>query len=293
MTTSNIENNSAKLPTSIFRKFFIFTEFWSGTRISPESLLVKTHTGGDASPFFWIGAPNELVDFTNALGTDRSIYCLPNTVNVIPPTTANITAISQYFAQEIVKAYADGPYLIGGLCNSAFSAYETAKILKEQGNEIGLLLMIERDVPNQDLIINFFRKLYWVFETSNRWMIYFSRNPKAIKNFIWSYFSKHILRKQIETNMITDDILIMPDDLAADRTNKENYKLSGYTGNVDLIYVKWGLLGYFNFKYFHKYWKNLATDGFNIHIIDGRFHMPPNWLEIAKITKKILEGHNL
>jgi hypothetical protein len=285
--------NSKKLPSGVYRKFFMLTDYWQGSRVDPESLLVKIHSGGDAAPFFWVGAPNELIEMISAVGEDRSIYCIPNTVNVLSPIKSTIIELGQYFADEIVKANPEGPYLLGGLCNSAFTSYEIAKILEEKGKQVGLLLMIERDVTQKNIIILLFRKIYWFIETFNRWTIFFSKNPGKFFALLAQKFSQYILRRKVVGEPIRDEILLLPDDLVFDKSNKDNYKLAGFKGKVDLIYVKWGLLGYFKFNYFRKLWDELALNGANFHIIDGKFHMPPNWRAVATITKQILQDNHL
>ncbi|MDD5269024.1 MAG: thioesterase domain-containing protein [Methylococcales bacterium] len=265
MTVSN--DLDYKLSSSLYRSLLILTDFWSGTRISPESLIVKVHDGGDGVPFFWAGTPIDIVNLPNYIGQDRSIYCFSGTYGMSLPTEENIKMLAVYYKNEILKAWPSGPYLLGGHCTAALISYEIAKLLTNENREVKLLVITELDVPDKRLITRLFRRIYSLLENQYIW----SRSFK--ENFIDA--SKSLVKKLISKK--DNDISI----------NRELYCFSGYSGHIHLIYVRWGLLGYFSFKFFQRYWRNLALGGADFHIIPGRVHTPDGVI-VAKIIKKLI-----
>jgi len=67
------------------------------------------------------------------------------------------------------------------------------------------------------------------------------------------------------------------------------YQLTEYPGAVELIYIQWGLMGYFQFDFFQRYWHKLALGGIRVEIIAGYLHDQPNWTAVAEIIQARLK----
>jgi hypothetical protein len=260
-----------KLSSKLYRGLLILTDFWSGARISPDSLIIKVHDGGDGIPFFWAGTPIDIVDLPSYIGQERSIYCFAGTYGMWQPTEENIKMLAAYYKNEILKAWPSGPYMLGGHCTAALICYEIAKLLMNENREVKLLVVTELDIPDKSPVTKRFRKIYGYFENQYYWTERFKKNPvDTFKNIVKKLSSKK--------------------EEASGGAGREIYPISGYTGHIHLIYVRWGLLGYFSFKHFQKYWESLALGGANFHIIPGRIHTPDGVI-VAKIIKKLI-GEN-
>jgi hypothetical protein len=257
-----------KLSARLYRGLLILTDFWSGTRASPESLIIKVHDGGDGVPFFWAGTPIDIVNLPDYIGQERSVYCFAGTYGMWQPTEEHIKMLAGYYKNEILKVWPSGPYMLGGHCTAALISYEIAKLLINENREVKLLVFTELDVPDKDLMKRFFRRIYGYFENQYIW----SRRFK--ENFVET--CKSLVKKLVSKK--DNNIGI----------SSEFYRFSGYSGHIHLIYVRWGLLGYFSFKYFQKYWRNLALSGASFYIIPGRVHTPDG-VKVAKIIKKIID----
>jgi hypothetical protein len=306
MTLDEITNY--KLPKPLYRRFLMMTELWLGTRASPGSLMIKAHSGGNAAPFFWTGSPDDLPEFYRNIGNTRSIYCFPSTLFVVPHTVVNIRSLAIYYTSEILKVNPKGPFFLGGNCTAAYLTYEIGKVLIECGHKVDLMILCERDVCQKDLVLNLTRRLFWRIERFNRWLPEFKINPwKNTKILFVSKIinvTKYIIVLSQKLFKLNKPKVAHENQINHYAGNSHENELSeengyhgleplctmeGYSGKVHLIYIKWGGLGFYQFKFFQKYWKNLATGGSIFHIIEGKYHWPVDWNAIAKISIKLIE----
>jgi amino acid adenylation domain-containing protein len=78
----------------------------------------------------------------SAIGSDRPFYALhPHGLqgDAVPPT---IEAMAMDRLKQIREIQPHGPYLIGGYCNGALIAFHAARLLREAGEEVATLLMV-------------------------------------------------------------------------------------------------------------------------------------------------------
>ena len=269
--------------------------------------MVKTHSGGDAAPFFWTGSPEELPDFDRNIGNARSIYCFPCTLFVVPHTDSNIRALAIYYTAELLKVNPNGPYFLGGNCTAALLTYEVGKLLTECGHKVDLMILCERDVCQTDMILNLCRSLFGRIERFNRNLPDYKKNPWQSAKFIFLSLCINFLKlmsfpiwKVIKSNnpkYLQEKLANPPlgraveneiSDLGIYQGSEPLYTMAGYNGKVHLIYIKWGSLGFYRFKFFQKYWRNLATGGSIFYIIEGKYHWPVDWDAISKISKQLM-----
>src|SRR5690606_36209495 len=59
----------------------------------------------------------------------------------IPTVPTSVEAMAEFYASEIRKHQAQGPYIVGGLCAGGVIAYELARRLAEDGADTKLLLL--------------------------------------------------------------------------------------------------------------------------------------------------------
>jgi hypothetical protein len=272
-----------QLPSRLYRRFLMLTDAWEGVRANPGSLLIKCYAGGAGLPFFWSGTPDNFPSFYAALGNDRSIYGLSSTYGVIPPSADNIGALAKYYAAEIIKVQPQGPYLLGGYCEAALISYAIAKLLLKQGHAVGALILFDRDVTDQTLPLKIARRVFKLIENLLNRRQQFSENP-------WLCIKDFLLTKQFQLLGVLTSIQSKLSRKPLEKTAElPKYTLSDYPGVVDLIYVKWGLLGYFQFAFFQRYWHKKALGGMRIEIIPGFAHHNPDWPAVAEIARTRLK----
>jgi thioesterase domain-containing protein len=105
-----------------------------------RSRLVPLQPEGSALPLFLLQGTMEIA---RKMDPDQPFYtCLPHGEDgmPVPPTVSEIAAD---YIREIRVMQPRGPYLIGGFSFSGLVAFEMAQQLRAQGEELGLLVMID------------------------------------------------------------------------------------------------------------------------------------------------------
>ncbi|MEQ1560344.1 MAG: hypothetical protein ABL933_15595 [Methyloglobulus sp.] len=278
-----------RLPSKIYRRFLILTDAWEGSRATEGSLLIKVHEGGDGIPLFWCGTPDTLPGFYKKMGYDRSIYCFCGTFGVLPPTEETITALGKYYTAEIVKSQPNGPYLLGGFCEAGLISYEVARNMHLYDYKVALLVMFEVDVTRADYWLLLAREAFRTREKLVSRRKQFAVDPKrCIEEILinkWQYFVIKPLKWA--RNLVSQGTVTQKQ---AEPLLDNKYKLATYPGDVDFIYIKWGLLGYFQFKFFQRYWNVLVQGNKDFTVIMGSVHNSPNWHAVAKIIKEKIKN---
>ncbi len=99
-------------------------------------------------PFFFLhgdwtgGPPLFCMTIARSLGSEQPFYALdPYSFNG-PYMPLTLEEMATVYLQSLRSVQPEGPYLLGGFCSGAFVAYEIARQLQEQGQEVALLQMI-------------------------------------------------------------------------------------------------------------------------------------------------------
>jgi hypothetical protein len=283
--STTIKIPDPKLPSGIYRRFLILTDAWNGERASPGSLLIKVYEGGKGLPLYWCGTPDTLPSFYEQIGQDRSIYCLCGPYGVLAPTEETICGLGSYYAEEIIKTQPDGPYLLGGYCQAGLVSFEIAKVMQAHDYQVGLLTLFDVDVTRTDYWLLIAREMFHLREKLVRRRDQFSQDPVlCIKEILANKWQQLVV---MPISWITN--LFRQKSLPPNETGQlleSRYKLAAYPGIIHFIYVKWGLLGYFQFKFFQRYWNAFAQGGCDFTIIPGSVHNRPSWPTVAKITNQ-------
>jgi len=112
------------------------------------SNLIPIQPGGSKRPFFWVHG-----DFSNAylpryLGSDQPLYGLEHqSQDGKPARYTSVESIATNYLREIRSVQARGPYYLGGYSFGGCVALEIARQLKEQGQEVALLALLEPPRP--------------------------------------------------------------------------------------------------------------------------------------------------
>ena len=118
--------------------------------------LVPMHSGegGPRAPFFLVagmfGNVLNLRHLAHLLGTDRPFYGLQarGLYGDEDPHRTIEEAARDYIA-EMRQVQAEGPYMLGGFSGGGITAFEIARHLEAQGEEIGAVILLDTPLPQR------------------------------------------------------------------------------------------------------------------------------------------------
>lgn len=122
--------------------------FESLIREESETLLVRIQPHGDKEPLFFIhpvgGSVFCYTELARQMGKERPVYGIkaPGLAPGTDPLT-NISDMAGQYIRIIRDVCPSGPYLLGGVSAGGNTAYEIARDLRGQGEEIRLLTLID------------------------------------------------------------------------------------------------------------------------------------------------------
>ena len=140
---------------------FIRTAF---TLAAPATTVVAVRSEGTRPPFFAVPAHNGdvfcYVHLARCLGQDQPFYALqPPGLDGARAPAETIEALAAHFVRELRAFLPGGPYLLGGFCVGGAVAFETARQLREQGEDVRLLVLLGSPHPVAFRTYNRARKL--------------------------------------------------------------------------------------------------------------------------------------
>jgi thioesterase domain-containing protein/acyl carrier protein len=119
----------------------------------PESFVVAIQRNGPKPPFFGIHALGGDVllyrDLARHLGPDQPFYGLrAQQLNGTKFGYASVEEMAQHYIKEIQKVQPNGPYFLGGVSFGGLAAFEMARQLEAQGQEVALLALFDAATPD-------------------------------------------------------------------------------------------------------------------------------------------------
>ena len=117
------------------------------------SSIVPIRASGHKTPFFHVGAYMESIlaftELNQYLDDERPFYGIqPQGLDDESKIQHDIDDMAEYYISEMKMIQPEGPYLIGGHCAGAIVAYEMAKKLEAQGDEVAMLAVVDSPAPN-------------------------------------------------------------------------------------------------------------------------------------------------
>ena len=116
------------------------------------SCLVPIQGGDGRPPFFCIHAEGGEVlfyrDFARLLGQEQAVYGLQaRGLDGEQPPHATFEEMAAHYVEEIRRVQAEGPYFLGGHCYGGVVMFEMAQQLRQQGQKVALLAMMDGSAP--------------------------------------------------------------------------------------------------------------------------------------------------
>jgi amino acid adenylation domain-containing protein len=129
-----------------------FARLLSGEETSSVEILIPIQTGGDAPPVFGIPGAGATVlslqPLSKALGAQQPFYGLQGLG--LDGTTSPLTSVEQTARANVAamkKVQPHGPYSLIGHSYGGVVAYEMARLLLEQGEEVASLTLLDSIAP--------------------------------------------------------------------------------------------------------------------------------------------------
>jgi amino acid adenylation domain-containing protein len=110
--------------------------------------VVRLREGGQGTPLFLVAwAGGEVLpyrDLAQSLEVDLPVYGLqaPGVDHRASPL-GSVDALARHYVAEVRRVQPHGPYRLGGFCFSGLVAYEMARLLMADGEEVSLLALLD------------------------------------------------------------------------------------------------------------------------------------------------------
>jgi amino acid adenylation domain-containing protein len=168
-----------------------------GEAFPPCPTALEIQGGKGARPFFAVATPgvNALgyVALARHLGKDQPLYKLQKHALARPGEPYSPEAF-EALAAECVRAMREiqpkGPYYLGGMCEGARIAYDMARLLESQGEEVALLAILDTWALEHTQI----RPLWHLYYYSQRWKLFRNRPGEQKRREVLAVLKKKFRR---------------------------------------------------------------------------------------------------
>jgi len=245
------------------------------------SSLVPLQPGGSKQPFFFVApfvvSVLSLNELSHYMAPDRPLYGLqPQGLDGKQPIHSTIEEMAAHYIQEMKSLQPQGPYMIGGHCAGSWVAFEIAAQLKEQGEEIGALIIIDAEPPNfepppTDLSYYLHRGLHYLQE---------GRFYHALE---WKI--KKRLEKKLAPQLLSEQEQQLQKVRAIHNKAYDNYLAPLYSGPILFLRShEWSSL---KDTTWHKNWELLTTGKVESDIIPGAHSEMLNEPNVRVLAQKL------
>jgi thioesterase domain-containing protein/acyl carrier protein len=117
--------------------------------IALDSRLVPLRTGGSGPPIFLMPQILLFEQLAHELGATQPVYALELLEEDITPefATANFESFARRYSEIIRAVQPSGPYFLGGWCMWGLVAYEVARVLEKDGEQVAYVLVMDAASP--------------------------------------------------------------------------------------------------------------------------------------------------
>ena len=109
----------------------------------------KEHAGPRQLPFFFLGGDPTFRPLSQRLSELREFHSLGLRMSLIAKLkdASSLECIAEQLVQSIRERRPEGPYMLGGWCAHGLLAFETARQLQAQGQEVAQVVLLETVNP--------------------------------------------------------------------------------------------------------------------------------------------------
>lgn len=261
------------------------------------SALVPIRASGESLPLFCVHAGGGHVFFYNALahhmGVDQPVYAIqPVGLDGVASYHESIEEMATHYVAEIKRVQPNGPYALLGTCFSNSVCFEMAKQLKDSGEEIALLAIIDSAVHDWTFVAppTFFQKVQrlpgrvWRFGQRFR-----SNAGEAISKMISAKRNK--LRDLVDDNLYVlknkqaKNLVKMQDKLA---DLYLDYDWQRFPGQITLIRSR-QLSEDPAYDFHLGQWEELTDRPLVVHVVDGHHETLFDEPEVQHLSRQLGE----
>jgi thioesterase domain-containing protein len=220
----------------------------------PWSSLVLVQAGGSKPPFFCVhgigGGILGFRDLARRLGADQPVYGLQaQGLDGKHPCHRRVEDMAEHYIREIRSVQPEGPYHLGGLSFGGSVAFEMARQLHAQGQEVGLVALFDTFPGKYESKLTLFARFLSLAPAHK--IRYLARKSGELSNSARDLFLPHALKRVRK----------------ASREAAKHYAARSYPGPVVLFQATDKSLRSLENPVFG--WKDLVLGGLEIHEITG------------------------
>ncbi len=164
-------------------------------KILPTTSIVHIQPQGSRPPVYFVhgvggGMFWGYANIARHLGPEQPVHAFKSRGLDGLPELSSIDEMARTYVADLKQFQPEGPYVLGGYCFGGNVAYEMARQLQEQGDEVALLVLISASPPNSEYESTRFRwSLPWMFKFTRNtgfWLNSFIRrwDPKDRRDFV-------------------------------------------------------------------------------------------------------------
>lgn len=142
------------------RRMLMTANAWPGEQAGTRLPVMRFNADGTRPPLFWcFNGAHEPAVMARELGPDQPLYALRSMQAVVEKSDKQgfNAELARTYVDEIMRLQPDGPYYLGGNCQSARISEHIAAEMLRRGAEIAQLLMLDyQPVAELDLNVGLF-----------------------------------------------------------------------------------------------------------------------------------------
>lgn len=250
--------------------------------------LVPIQPGGSRPPLFCVhGAGGNvffLRDLAGRLGSDQPFYGIQaRGLNAVDPPFDRVQDMAEHYLAEVRRLQPQGPYFLAGFCMGGMVAFEMARRLQRDGQEVGLVALLESHGPGyfispRNQIRFFYEERTFGQRLRDNFRQLRDATPSERQILIWRKFAQLRNRALAPAIQLLARILLWwghPTLAALKRVHHANvnaqmhYLPDGvYSGRLDLFRAERQPAGNYQYDPFYG-WGVCATGGVQVHEFPG------------------------
>ena len=250
--------------------------------VAEHALLVPFRTQGTKPPAFLHGGSFELSHY---LGEDQPSYGMEPHGQDGRRAPDTVEEMAADYLRQIRSVQAQGPYVIGGYSFGGLVAYEMAQQLRQSGQEVGLLLLIDpipphrlngvslnhslQEFPSKPNLAFFPRHIRRLRQLDLKGQAhYFLAGLKSRREYLIKVLKMQVCRAYLEVGRRIPSGLRMFYFFETSEKAAEKYIPAPYLGPVVLLKSQWSADGSL------RAWQELISGDLKIHELPGN-HLDP------------------
>lgn len=275
----------------------------------PFKSVVPVQTLGERTPLFFIhgsgGEPTGAWELSRWLGSDQPVYGMRSRGLCGDPVQDSIPEIAEYYVECIRRVQPKGPYCLSGFCFGGLVAYEMARLLTSQNENVPVLALFDTPVPGSirtlrtlDRVRKRVRHEFWrlrrgkvpssfslLADKTRHGIRVASRKLKAA---VWGIAKMTLDGNGKDLEQVKEDV--SDANIVATKT----YFPGAYAGPIALFLASEALVIYGNDLY--ERWLAFGTGGIELHCSDGEHQRQledPFVKPLAEKLKEIMLRSNI